>query len=73
MGLFREMDEECLEAIVYLLNQWWNEEDTPEEMPKAKVVPIHKKETQDFSKTTDPFPYQTAYCIKYMQQLYNNG
>ena len=43
MKLFKEMDDECLEAIVHILNQWWNEEDIPEETLKARVVLIYKK------------------------------
>merc|ERR1712086_1143776 len=43
MELFHEMDDDCLEAIAELLNQWWNEEDIPTEVLRARVVLIYKK------------------------------
>ncbi len=43
MELFKEMDNDCLQEIADLLNQWWNEEDIPEETLRARVVLIYKK------------------------------
>ena len=37
------MNEECLKEIATLLNQWWTEEDIPEETLRARVVLIYKK------------------------------
>ena len=35
MNLFKEMDEKCFEAVAFLLNTWWNEEDLPTETLQA--------------------------------------
>ena len=43
MELFIEMDNETLEGVKDLLNQWWKEEDIPTETLKARVVLIYKK------------------------------
>ena len=43
MELFKEMNNECLQEIANLLNQWWTEEDIPIETLKARVVLIYKK------------------------------
>ena len=43
MELFEEMNNECLQEVANLLNQWWNEEDIPEETLRARVVLIYKK------------------------------
>ena len=43
MELFKEMNDECMEAIAELLNQWWNEEDIPTETLTARVVLIYTK------------------------------
>ncbi len=37
------MDEEAREEIRELLNQWWREEEIPEEELRARVVMIYKK------------------------------
>ena len=43
MEIFQEMNNECLQEIANLLNQWWTEEDIPIETLKARVVLIYKK------------------------------
>ena len=43
MEAFKEMDDENLEKIVKMLNEWWSEEDVPEETLQARVVLIFKK------------------------------
>jgi len=39
----KDLDEENLEDIRTILNQWWKEEDWPEEMDQARVAAIYKK------------------------------
>ncbi len=41
--VFKEMGEEGLEEIRGILNDWWKEEDIPEEQLRARVVLIYKK------------------------------
>ena len=43
MEIFKEMDEENLEEILKLPNQWWKDEDIPTETLKARIVLIYKK------------------------------
>ncbi len=41
--VFKEMGDEGLEEIRGILNDWWNEEEIPEEQLRARVVMIYKK------------------------------
>ena len=41
--LVKEMNEENLNRVLELLNNWWREENIEEEDLKARVVPIFKK------------------------------
>ena len=43
MEVFKEMDDKCIQEILKLINQWWKEEDIPEETLRARVVLIYKK------------------------------
>ena len=43
MEAFKEMDDENLDKIVDLLNEWWNEENIPDEILEARIVLIFKK------------------------------
>jgi hypothetical protein len=43
MEIFKEMDDANLEAIRQILNEWWNEENVPQETLKARVVLLFKK------------------------------
>ena len=63
MELFRDMDDECLEAITTLLNQWWRQEDIPTETLKARVVLIYDK--------GDTGKYENYRPISLLSSLYN--
>ena len=39
----KEMDDESLEQVREMLNQWWRAEEIPEDALKARVVMIYKK------------------------------
>ena len=41
--VFKEMGEEGIEELRGLLNDWWREEEIPEEQLRARVVLIYKK------------------------------
>ena len=41
--VLKEMEKEGLEEIRGILNDWWNEEEIPEEQLRARVVLIYKK------------------------------
>ncbi len=41
--VFKEMGDEGLEEISGILNDWWREEEVPEEQLRARVVLIYKK------------------------------
>ena len=43
MEIFKEMNEDCLEAMAFLLNKWWNGEEIQEGTLQARVVLIYKK------------------------------
>lgn len=43
MEIFKEMDTANKQYILSILNDWWNNENIPEEMLKARVVLIYKK------------------------------
>lgn len=43
MEVFKELDELNLKWVQEMLNQWWNEEDIPEEMLRAIIALIYKK------------------------------
>ena len=43
MEIFKELDNENLREILGILNNWWNEENIPEEQLQARVVMIYKK------------------------------
>ena len=43
MAIFKEMDEDNLEKVREILNTWWNAEDIPMEMLRARVAFIFKK------------------------------
>ena len=53
MEAFKEMDDENLEIITEMLNEWWRTENIPEEILEARIVLIPEKETQATSATTD--------------------
>ena len=40
MEAFKEMDDESLQKIIDLLNEWWENENIPEETLEARVVLI---------------------------------
>ena len=42
MEVFKEMNRANLEEVLNILNQWWNEEEIPEEELQARVVWIFK-------------------------------
>ena len=42
MEIFKEMNDRNLEAVLDILNQWWNLEEIPEDQLKARVVLIFK-------------------------------
>ena len=37
------MDEECLESVLFSLNQWWKEEDITAKTLRARVLLMYKK------------------------------
>lgn len=48
--LIMELGTEGLEAIEDIFNQWWYNEDMPEEILRAKLMMLHKKgNISDFS------------------------
>ena len=50
MEAFKEMDDESLQKIIDLLNEWLENEDIPEKTLEARVVLILKKgDTSDLS------------------------
>ena len=43
MELFKEMNEDSLTQVLQILNEWWRDENIPEETLRARVVMIYKK------------------------------
>ena len=43
MEVFKEMDTESLDLVREVLNHWWEREDVPVEMLRARIVLIYKK------------------------------
>ena len=43
METFKEMDDENLEHLLEMINEWWEKEDIPEEILQARIVMIFKK------------------------------
>ena len=51
MEFFKEMDDEEMDDIMTLLNEWWETECIPDEVTIARVVLIFKKgDTKDLKK-----------------------
>ncbi len=40
METFKEMDDENLEHLLEMINEWWGKEDIPEEILQARIAMI---------------------------------
>ena len=67
LEILKEMNDEEMEDIMTLLNEWWESESIPDEVTRARVVLIFKKAMQRISKTTDRSLF-SIHCIRYLQQ-----
>eukprot|EP00973_Karenia_brevis_P045439 6293808-Karenia_brevis.AAC.1 len=53
--LFKCPNDEGLERIAIIVNDYWENSRIPKKEAHAKVVSLYKKETPDYSKITDQF------------------
>ena len=74
MEAYKEMDDENLEKLVEIMNEWWNNEEIPDENLQARIVLIFKKGdtsvlsnyrpialTNSMYKITNPYRYQNEW------------